>query len=409
MARRLGWLDNSQLWKLGEVHRVYYVSSSRSDDDHEPDKYNEGVASSVKMLHTAIARLVDLDISKALGLIRYWKHSTISVYLRLWAAFSRDSRITSPHDVAEWLIKMDDSFFWKVDEYPEIAELRAKRFNDFSAVDKTKIISRISKTPSSYQWPKKVNATDVRKRRYYYAARELRRIEITGASLPKRAQVWLDRYLVDFPELKQMLSIEYEFPQGVIARYRSSNPDSRFDFLSGLERLKSLEESLSSARRGWDDNPSERASDWVLAPGNSQKILDDFESIPLTGFDYPKVLDCFCRSHFPKDVTDATCNRVLSLLITLPNPILYKSIKGVTSWLSFWKQRVVNSFEGLSFCLRLWPIAVDAQMQNNPLEKMSFLTLITLHLKSLYGVRMNLSTIRLIHLTPLQANSLAYF
>ncbi len=169
-----------------------------------------------------------------------------------------------------------------------------------------------------------------------------------------------------------MLSIEYEFPQGVIARYRSSNPDSRFDFLSGLERLKSLEESLSSARRGWDDNPSERASDWVLAPGNSQKILDDFESIPLTGFDYPKVLDCFCRSHFPKDVTDATCNRVLSLLITLPNPILYKSIKGVTSWLSFWKQRVVNSFEGLSFCLRLWPIAVEVTNAEQPAGKNVF-------------------------------------
>lgn len=248
VARRLGWLDNSQLWKLGEVHRVYYVSSSRSEDDHEPDKYNEGVAPSVKMLHTAIARLVDLDISKALGLIRYWKHSTISVYLRLWAAFSRDSRITSPHDVAEWLILLDDSFFWKVDEYPEIAELRAKRFNDFSIDDQSKLISRIVTLPPRSHWAKKANVKEVRKRRYYYAVRELRRIEITGASLPNRAQVWQDKFLVDFPELKQMLSIDYEFPQGVIARYRFSNPDSRFDFLSGLDRLKSLEESFSSAR-----------------------------------------------------------------------------------------------------------------------------------------------------------------
>ena len=380
VARRLGWLDNSQLWKLGEVHRVYYVSSSRSEDDHEPDKYNEGVAPSVKMLHTAIARLVDLDISKALGLIRYWKHSTISVYLRLWAAFSRDSRITSPHDVAEWLILLDDSFFWKVDEYPEIAELRAKRFNDFSIDDQSKLISRIVTLPPRSHWAKKANVKEVRKRRYYYAVRELRRIEITGASLPNRAQVWQDKFLVDFPELKQMLSIDYEFPQGVIARYRFSNPDSRFDFLSGLDRLKSLEESFSSARRGLDDNPSERASDWVSAPGNSLKILRDFESLSLSDFAFPKVLDSFCRVHFPNNGTDAivangnlqTCNRVLSLLITLSTPILYKLIQGITSWLSFWSQQVANSSEGLSFCLKLWPIAVEITNAEQPAGKNVF-------------------------------------
>lgn len=379
-AKRLGWLDDSQSWKLGEVHRVYYVSPSRSEDDHEPDKYNEGVAPSVKMLHTAIARLADLDISKALELIRYWKLSTISVYLRLWAAFSRDYRITSPDDVAEWLISLDDSFFWKVDEYPEIAELRAKRFNEFTADDQSKLISRIVTLPPRIHWSKKANAKEVRKRRYYYAVRELRRIEIVGVSIPKRGKKWLNEHIVEFPELQEMASIDYEFPLGVLVRHRSSNPDSRFDFLSGLERLKSLEESLSSARRGWDDNPSERASDWVSAPGNSLKILDDFELLSLSGFVFPEVLDSFFRVHSPVNGTDAivakgnlqTCNRLLSILINQPETILYKSIQGITSWLDFWKQQVARSSEGLSLCLRLWPIAVEVTNTEQPVAANGF-------------------------------------
>jgi hypothetical protein len=380
IAKRLGWLDNSKLWKLGEVRRVYYITPSGSEEEHEPDKYNSGIAPSVKLLHTVLARLVDIDISNALELICYWKYSKISVYLRLWAAFSRDYRITSPDDVAEWLLSLDDSVFWKLDEYPEIAELRAKRFNEFTADDQSKLISRIVTLPPRSHWAKKANVKEVRKRRYYYAVQELLRIEIVGVSLPKRGKKWLDEHIVEFPELQNMSSIDYEFPQGVLVRHRSSNPDSRFDFLSGLERLKSLEESLSSARRGWDDNPSERASDWVSAPGNSLKILRDFESLSLSDFAFPKVLDSFCRVHFPNNGTDAivangnlqTCNRVLSLLITLSTPILYKLIQGITSWLSFWSQQVANSSEGLSFCLKLWPIAVEITNAEQPAGKNVF-------------------------------------
>ncbi len=374
VARRLGWLDNFQLWRLGEVHRVYYVSLSRSEEEHDPDKYNEGIAPSVKLLYMVLARLVDIDISNALEFIRYWKYSKVSVYLRLWAAFSRDYRITSSNDVAEWLILLDDSFFWKVDEYPEIAELRAKRFNEFSVEDQSKIISRIITLPPRFQWAKKANAKEVRKRRYYYAVRELHRIEITGASLPKSGKKWLYEHIDEFPEVQKMASIDYEFPQGVYACYRSTCPDSRFDFLSGLDRLKSLEESLSSARRGLGDNHSERASDWVSTQGNLLKILDDFEHSSLSGIAFAKVWDSFCSAHFPKDETDAIvanvnfemCNRVLSLLINLPTSILYESIKGITSWLYFWRKQVASSSEGLSFCLKIWPITVEVTNVEQP-------------------------------------------
>ena len=90
------------------------------------------------------------------------------------------------------LLSLDDRRFWNLHDYPEIAEMRAKRFGELDPHQQTALTDRIRKLPPRNQWPGVADADAVKKVRLYWAVRELRRIEIAGALLPKHDKVWLD-------------------------------------------------------------------------------------------------------------------------------------------------------------------------------------------------------------------------
>ncbi len=383
IARFLGWLGHFQSWRLGQLDRVYYLFSSERNRVYEPDQFHEGITPSVKLLHRVLEKLADIDCSFVIEFTRRWKYAVTPVHLRLWAALSRDSRITPSREVAEWLLGLKDTCFWKIDEYPEIAELRAVRFREFSDDEQAQLVSRIQKLPPRTQWPKKADVEQVKKGRLYASVSELRRIEVAGATLPKKGKSWLDERIIDFPDLQHMTRLDHDFPQGVQVFDHIPNPDNQFDFLSGRERLKSLADALSAPYQGLNDNHAERASDWIHAQGNSLKILDDFESVPDSVSAFKKVWGIFSRAHSPQNGDDEVvannnlqqCHRVLALLFKLPQSTLQNSIDGITSWLSRWKKQVVRFPECLSFCLRLWPLAVEAINAERPVsENVLFLT-----------------------------------
>ncbi len=383
IARRLGWDKKSQSWRLGQINRVYYLFSSERNQVYEPDQFCEGITPSVKLLHRVLEKLADIDCSTVIEFIHRWKDAVTPVHLRLWAAISRDSQITPSREVAEWLLALKDTYFWKLNEYPEIAELRAKRFTEFSSDEQAKLVSRIQKLPPRTQWPKKIDVVQVKKGRLYVSVRELRRIEVAGATLPNKGKSWLEERLNEFPDLWKMIRLDHDFPQGVQVYDHISNPDNQFNFLSGLDRLRSLEEAFSAPYHGWHDNPAERASDWMHVQGNPLKILDDFELDPDGGAVFTKVWDKFSGIHAPENGDDKVvakgnllqCNRVLSLLVKLPQSTLKESIEGITSWLSRWAQQAVDFPELLSFCIKLWPLAVAATNAERPAsENVLFLT-----------------------------------
>ena len=62
IARRLGWEDSRQWWKVGLLHSVCYRQANHGEaGEHEPDAYNEGIAPSVKLLHAVVARIAQID------------------------------------------------------------------------------------------------------------------------------------------------------------------------------------------------------------------------------------------------------------------------------------------------------------------------------------------------------------
>ena len=368
IARRLGWDESRSLLGLGLLNRVYYTQPTRrGGEDGEPDAYHRGIAPSVKLLHAVVARVGEIQPVAAQSFVRRWQAAGSSVFVRLWSAMARSSDLVPPDVVASFLTSLEDRRFWNLHTFPEIAELRAVRFGEFDRPSQNQITTRLRKGPPRNHWPKKADKAKVTNARLYWAVRELRRIEIAGGALPDRAKNWLDSRQAQFVDLAQMMT-DTGFPEGTTARYIPPNPDSRYDDLQGISRLQALETALAASRGGWDDDPAERANDWINQLGSAEKVLADFETTNNAADDFPKVWNRFGWAHRPRqqdgqDAQDTNqpgeAGRVLGLLNQLSDATLSSAIVGLCAWLDAWEKHAVELPLALPIWLRLWPIAVE--------------------------------------------------
>ncbi len=366
IAWRIGWRG---LYLF--LNRVYYVSESDRDEEmDEPDKFSQGIAPSVKLLHAVVSRLVDIDCSAALDFISRWKRTDSPIHLRLWSAMSRDSRITPASEVSDFLLHLNYKVFWDVQHHPEITELRARRFYEFDDATQKAITRRIRKAPPRNKWPKNAEADRVEKARLYWVVRELKRIEIAEATLPPHDRIWLESNIGRFPDLAEMNRIEEGFSEPPKVRSVPPNPDHSLDFCEGIDRLRALEQKLSAPRRGWDDDPAGQARDWLREEGNPIRVLEDIESSPNSGAEFPTVWENFGHVHSPSEDQgqgqdphardlSAEAGRVLALLAKLPSETLFEAIGGISHWLSSWEKYVVTMPNWSAVWLRAWPLAVE--------------------------------------------------
>lgn len=369
IARRLGWDESRSFLGLGLVNRVYYTQPTRrGGEDGEPDAYHHGIAPSVKLLHAVVSRLAAIKPDAAQSFVRRWQADGSSVFVRLWSAMARSSDLVTADVVASFLKSIDDRLFWNLHTFPEIAELRAVRFGEFDLSSQNQITSRLRKGPPRNHWPKKADSAKVANARLYWAVRELRRIEIEGGALPTGPKKWLDSRQPQFADLAQM-TVDTGFPKGATAGWISPKPDSRYDDLQGVARLQALEAALAASRGGWDDDPAERANNWINQQGSAEKVLSDFETTNKGGDEFPKVWNRFGWAHRPhqqdgQDAQDTNqvgeAGRVLDLLNQLTDATLSSAVEGICAWLDAWEKHAVKLPFALPIWLRLWPIAVQA-------------------------------------------------
>ena len=364
IARRIGWRG---LYLF--LNRVYYVSEpDRGEEMDEPDKFNQGIAPSVKLLHAVVSRLVDIDCSAALDFISRWKRTDSPIHLRLWSAMSRDSRITPASEVGDFLLHLNYKVFWDVQHHPEITELRARRFYEFDDATQKAITQKIRRGPSRHLWPKNEEADQIEERHLYWIVRELKRIEAAGATLSPRDKTWLDLNIGRFSDLAEMNRIDEGFLESPKGQIVPPNPDRSLDSLEGIDRLRALEQALSASRRGWDDDPAGRASDWIKEKDNCVRILEDIEVSSDGGAGFPRVWENFGWVYSPSEDQgqethardlSAETGRVLVLLANLPNGTLSEAIGGISHWLSCWEKYVVDMPNWSAIWLRAWPLAVE--------------------------------------------------
>ncbi len=370
IARRIGWM-RVHLY----LRRVHYVTEPESgEEDRVLDGGGPGFAPSVKLLYAVVSRLFDIDGPSALGFVRRWKHTDSPMHLRLWAAMSRDSRITPAGEVGEFFLQLDFGVFWDVNHHPEIAELRARRFAEFDDTTQKAVIRRIRRRPPRNLWRGHLGADQIEQARLYWVVRELKRIEIAGAALSQRAKEWLDSKIGQFPDLVEMDRIDEGFldldsPRGELV---AEHPDRSLDNLQGDARLQVLEGAFGTgnvASRRAASNFGFSADAWLAEKGNSISVLSDIESTADCGAQYPVVWERFGWVHSPpsdksqeneaRDLS-SEARRVLALILELPDDVITKAIQGISNWLDSWKQQLFSARNWPVVWHRVWPRAVEA-------------------------------------------------
>ncbi len=379
VAKRIG-CDSSE-WRIGVPKRVYYVPSSQlSGDEHEPDEFATGIAGVTKLLCAVVRRIAEIDASSARSFVARWRVADDMLRKRLWCVMARDEVHATPTQVFDSLIACNQRQFWSLDSAPEVAEVRAVRFADMSTNQQLSLVAALKKGPPISFWGKGGDKAKIEQARQYRALRELKRIEIGGGTIPKKYARWYQKEIEKFPELKAMKDLDEDFWSFKRARWVPPNPDRKFDEVSGSERLSLLEVSLSEDRHSWDNDPSERALDWIRDGNNARALIADFESSENIGASFPKTWQQFGWSHRPigqdeaaklKEETDA--EKVLRLIFVLPVEACAAAIEGLSSWLDSWDAVVKKSHLFMPLWMKLWPIAAastnaDASDEFDPLN-----------------------------------------
>jgi hypothetical protein len=363
IGSRLGWPGEGSFWRLGDLKRVYYVAAhARPSQDHEPDEFNSGIAPSTKLLHSVVTHLQKISSDAARRFVDRFRRTDTAVHLRLWAAFACDDRYGTAQEVFTFLLHASDSQFWDIHNYPEIAELRARRFGSLNEHEQAGVLGRILKGPPRKMWSSKTPRLDVRGAIAYWIARELRRIEVAGGKLPPTAHIE-DLSTDSAAEIAAMSSVDCDFLVTPRAHVVEPNPDAKFDFLNGAERLRALEAALRT-RGTWDQDPSSGAGDWLRSKGNSLKVVEDLWGLKDAGADYPSVWDRIGWNLAPPSLetanaaTRTTARQVLTMLVKLPGGVVQEAIDGLSHWMSSWSKFFVADKEFTGAWFLLWPAAV---------------------------------------------------
>jgi len=364
IGRRLLDYDDDRPWRLGELRRAYFVAEpDRQAGEHEPDEFGSGIAPSVKLLHATAARVLELDHKTASAMFGHWRHVGDLVHRRLWAALARSPDFARIAEVAEFLSSRSLREFWDIHYFPELAELRALRFDELPSSTQHTLLARIRRGPPARQWPRSAPRPDVANARQYWRVRELRRVQVAGQALPKADVSWLKDQLDAFPDLRAMSRVDEGFIGTAEAQMVAADPDEKFNFLHGQQRLEALEGALSLSREPRRDDPGRRAVDWIAASGNGEKVVADLEST--TPAQFPAVWEKFGWLVSPLTPSGSHASaahaslvdRVLTLLESLPHETVQKSIWGISHWLDAWKGGAQDLAKLARVWLHLWPIA----------------------------------------------------
>jgi hypothetical protein len=376
LGQRLGWDIERDTWRLGLIRRVYFVN--RVKPNEEPDRFDKGLTPTIKLLHATVDRLADLEPQIASGIVRAWFLRPFKLYRRLWASLSFRSDVTLASEVEALLLGLNPRDFWDIHGQPELTELRARRFSEFSADAQTAILKRIRRGPAASGWPKDVDAERVEKARRYWRTRELRRLEVGGASLPLPDARWLNRQLKEFPDLRD-IELDHDFLDGVQVHWREPAPDKSFDSITGMKRLIALEQAFNAPNTIQTD-PGQQAADWMRADQNILAVLRDLEGAPNGGDDFPEVWERFGWAHTPvgRNLTagdaETEAERVIAVLLRLPTSTTRVAIEGISNWMSSWDEKIEPRIKIAPVWFKIWPIALEAtNAQSAPEDNLSFL------------------------------------
>ncbi|RYD85928.1 MAG: hypothetical protein EOP84_00815 [Verrucomicrobiaceae bacterium] len=362
-ARKVGWSEERASWIVGEVYRVYF-HDRRGDDGHEGDVdlYHEGIAPTVKLLVAVVKRIAELDVPTAAQMVAMWRAEGGVIHLRMWAAMAREQDLVSLEQIGAALLAADDKAFWDVYFNPEMAELRAARFDQVGLAAKEAIVRRLRRGPPKKNWSRKASSAQVDQAREYMAARELKRITVAGGHLPDVDAEWLRDAVNRHPRLERMAHIDYELPGNEEFAFVSVPMEDAFGALVGENLLAELEKSLSAPRVSWGDDKPQSAQRWISDAANVSAVARALAATPDQAHQYPRVIEAFGWAHNATNAVapDQEAAGIVEVISRLPANTALKAIGGLGWWLYTWRSKVVRHPLAMTLWERLLPVAIKS-------------------------------------------------
>ena len=368
--------EDSDVLGLSGHQRVYFVGSG---PDQSMEDVARGIAPSVKLLHAAVERLAEVDLQAASKLARRWLRMGGFVRRRLWAALARNDRLVTPAELKNVLLGSEDREFWLVDPYPELAEVRALRFQEFDPETQDALLIRLRSGPHSALWPD-VDADRLHAWSLRIAVREVRRIREAGCTLSLEVEEWLDSKSAELTGLESAAADHGSTGDGKVG-LEQVQPDRELYGYSGSALLAELNRQLAT------EDPFYQGPAGTWLETEAATVLATMTEQADQGLDYPQLWRALGQRHLPPGddssepaVQDATAApvEVLKLVEKLDDTTLAAAVKQIVHWWNKWAALVPLDTRAHRAWLRLWPHAVvlvnakssripfDSEMANTP-------------------------------------------
>lgn len=370
LARCIGWKGDFRFLRLGGLFRVRLVRSEAGDEE---DLDLWGIAPCVKLLHTAVERLAQLDRNAASRVVRRWLYTECPVRRRLWAAFALDEQLATSREVGGVLLRLDDWQFWS-DVSPELMELRLSRFKDLDAETRAELLDRIRVGPPRDYWVPSADANQVEDWSLDMAVHEMERIRDAGVELPAQHQRWLAAELTKRPD-RHAAGTGRPMVKAWAPERADVQPDRELDGYTGSALLDQLEQRLVSEKPFYSGS----AGTWLKKRTN--KVLAAMAGGAGGPLDLPHLWRAFAEHHRPPREEgaesslgdpDAEAAAVLELVETLSDETLAKALRELVRWWLNWESVAKPNGQARRVWLRLWPHAVARTTASS--SSMSFKT-----------------------------------
>lgn len=364
MADRVGLITEAYDPTCSMLSRVYFTQNGPGDQ-HDDDQYTQGCAPCVKLLFAIVSMLADDNDELARQIVNSWAPQRWQLHRRLWAAAARDTRLVEADALAGFLRGASQREFWSVGRYPEIAEVRARRWNSFNGADQRALERRICKGPPaslvSRHIPQYERVAAIQRR----ALIEVRRIRALGGTFSQGVVEWLETMDGRFPPDAAADPLTEGFGFGVRV---GSIELVRGDHYSHLERenlLPALQRDLST-----DQMSDAHDSAVHFISTRTDFVLQIF--VQQRG-SFPRVLEMIAYELRPSDDKDISeedriepGRRFCELLSSTSAEDLAFAVESLTFWLQRWAFVLRRHPLFPRTWLRLWPIALTHPVPGDP-------------------------------------------
>lgn len=367
LAKRIGYITDRADSTNWQVRRVYLVPAAQyPEGGGEPDRHSRGFAPTTKLLFSLIERLADLDLGAAKRIIAGWDLGRWKLHKRLWAACARDPRLLNATEVGEFLSGLSDQEFWLDGSFPEIAELRALRWNELTAAARKSVEKRLLRGQPLAMLPARLDheeALEITQRNLYI---ELRRINVANGRLSDEALEELAQIGNSGIPVPPVNAVTDGFNPGV-RLVRGQRPTQKgYHKIERSKLLLELDKDLQGDN--WSDS-RQAACDFIGE--KSDLVVDLLATQGLAEGGYGGVWNAL-GYYFRKDRTSVTAppktdidaaERLCAAMIRIAPDTLDQSIEGLSEWLANWAEVLKDRQIFFTAWHTLWPTAMNTTNQ----------------------------------------------